>query len=62
MSKKYKYDLDETCPHCDYMNKVIIEKTRTHTNGKKTVVCENCGKVIFVCNLCNGENCGICKL
>ena len=57
-----RYDLEEMCPHCDHLNYVEIAKTKTHNNGKKTIVCQNCGKEIFVCNLCDCENCGNCKM
>ena len=53
---KKEYDFEENCPHCDHLNEVVWD-------GKaKTTVCENCGKTIKLCSLCDADNCGKCKI
>ena len=58
------YDLEEICPHCDYVNEIDISDTKEHSNGKRTIICKNCGQKIFVCNLCDEQNfsCGKCNI
>lgn len=53
-------DVEESCPHCDYLNRVNIVDTQIHKNGQKIVYCKECGKQMFVCSLCNRENCDGC--
>ena len=45
--------IEEMCPHCDYINKVVYD-------GKMTTICKSCGQKILLCSLCDGENCGNC--
>lgn len=51
-----EYDFEEICPHCDHVNKVKWNK-KSHS-----IVCENCGKRILLCNLCDTDTviCGKC--
>ena len=54
------YDFEEICPHCDYVNKVVLSETREQKNGKKVLICQDCGKTILACNLCDCIDCGNC--
>ena len=54
---------EEMCPYCDYINGGSFAEISTQNNGKKTMVCKNCGKTILLCNLCEDcFNCGNCKI
>lgn len=54
--------IQETCPHCDYVNEFKVSETKSNKNGKKTITCKECGKEIFACSLCDGYNCGACSI
>ena len=54
------YDFEEFCPHCDYVNKVRVSETKEQKNGKKVLVCQDCGKTILACSLCDCVECGKC--
>lgn len=54
--------LEETCPHCDHINEYRVSEAKDHQNGKRIVVCQNCGSVILACSLCDGNGCGKCSL
>ena len=56
------YDFEEICPHCDYINECKLSETKDYKNGKKIIVCQNCGSVIFACNLCDCDGCGKCYI
>lgn len=49
------YDFEEICPHCDYVNRIKWD------GESKTTVCQDCGKVIALCNNCEDMQCGNCK-
>lgn len=51
------HDFEETCPLCDHVNEYKLSDTRDYKNGKRIAVCQNCGSVIFACNLCDMDNC-----
>ena len=61
-NKETEYDFDETCPICDHVNEYKLSDTKDYKNGKKIVVCQNCGSVIFACNLCDCDGCGKCYI
>lgn len=54
--------LEETCPHCDYINEYKVSEAKDYKDGKKIVVCQSCGSVILACSLCDGNGCGKCSL
>ena len=60
MEEAEGYDFDEICPHCDYVNKVVLSETKEQKNGKRVLVCQGCGKTILACNWCDGNGCGKC--
>ena len=53
---------EETCPLCDHINEYKLSETKDYKNGKKIVVCQNCGSIILACSLCDGIGCGKCSL
>ena len=55
------YDFDEACPHCDYVNEVLLSETKECKNGKRTLICKDCGETILACNLCDMDNCDCCN-
>ena len=57
-----EHDFEEICPLCDHVNKYKLSNTKDYKNGKKIVVCQNCGSVIFACNLCDCDGCGKCYI
>ena len=56
----FNYDFDELCPHCDYVNKVVLSDVKKQKNGKEVFTCQGCGKTILACNLCDCIDCGNC--
>ena len=62
LTENSNYDFDEICPLCDHVNKYKLSETKDYKNGKKIVVCQNCGSIILACNLCDGNGCGKCEL
>ena len=56
------YNFEEICPLCDHVNKYKLSDTKDYKNGKKIVVCQECGSVIFACNLCDCDGCGKCYI
>lgn len=52
-----EYDFEEICPLCDHVNEYKLSDTKDYKNGKKIAVCQNCGSVIFACNLCDMDSC-----
>ena len=61
-NKETEYDFEEVCPLCDHVNKYKLSDTKDYKNGKKIVVCQNCGSVMFACNLCDCDGCGKCYI
>ena len=61
-NKEPEHDFDETCPLCDHINEYNVSETKDYKNGKRFVVCQNCGSVIFACNLCDCDGCGKCYI
>ena len=57
-----KESFEEICPLCDHVNKYKLSDTKDYKNGKKIVVCQECGSVIFACNLCDCDGCGKCYI
>lgn len=57
IGKEPEYDFEEICPLCDNVNEYKLSDTKDYKNGKKIAVCQNCGSVIFACNLCDMDNC-----
>ena len=53
---------EEICPICDHVNEYRLSDTKDYKNGKKIVVCQNCGSLIFACNLCDCDGCGKCYI
>ena len=51
------YAIEEICPHCDHINEVVWD------GESKTTVCQECGKTIALCSVCEhcGDGCGNCK-
>ena len=60
LAENLDYDFEEICPHCDYVNKVVLLETKEWKDGKRTLVCMGCGKTILACNLCDCAECGKC--
>ena len=60
--KKREEWIEETCPYCDYLNEFKMSEAKDYKNGKKIIVCQNCGAISFVCSLCDGHECGKCRL
>ena len=58
LKEKSGCDFEEICPHCDYVNKVVLSETREQKNGKRVLVCQGCGETILACNLCDDMECG----
>ena len=61
LTENLDYDFEEICPHCDYVNKVVLSETRDQKSGKKILICQDCGKTILACNLCDMDNCDCCN-
>lgn len=52
-----EHDFEEFCPICEHINEYKLSDTKDYKNGKRIAVCQNCGSVIFACNLCDMDNC-----
>ena len=61
-NKEPEHDFEEICPLCDHINEYKLSDTKDYKNGKKIVVCQNCGSVMFACNLCDCDGCGKCYI
>lgn len=47
MSKKVLEEVTEWCPDCGYETTKMVDTAITHS-----IVCENCGKKLYLCSLC----------
>lgn len=54
--KSLNTEIEEICPHCDYTN------TLKWNGISKTTICQDCGKEILLCSVCDDFRCGRCLL
>lgn len=50
MSKKVLEEVTEWCPDCGYETTKKVDISTTHS-----IVCENCGKKLYLCSICYEE-------